>query len=162
MRLKRSSQTFLNTQTIPSLNLYNVVSQPVIACSWQKKSDISIQIVIIHISINELIKINLHIQFHWQLETTYSCFWLVNIFFAEIWYFINVRNRNDKNTHFMMKNKIKMPKKYMKALSNIFYWTLPTDSWCNMLQTLERPKKYIGFILSDEHTFHITWREERL
>ena len=51
-----------------------------------------------------------------------------------------------------MKNNKKLPKKYMKALTNIFIMNSPTDSSCNMLQTLERRKKYIGFILSDEHT----------
>ena len=51
-----------------------------------------------------------------------------------------------------MKNNKKMPKTYMKALSNIFLWTHRTDPWCNMLQTLERRIKYIGIILSDELT----------
>ena len=45
-----------------------------------------------------------------------------------------------------------MPKKYIKELNNIFLWTCPTDPWYNMLQTLERRKKYIGDILSDERT----------
>ena len=31
------------------------------------------------------------------------------------------RNENDKNTKFVMKNNKKMPKKYIKVLSNIFY-----------------------------------------
>ena len=44
------------------------------------------------------------------------------------------------------------PIKYLKEWSNIFLRTLPTDSWCNMLQTLERRINYIGVILSDEHT----------
>ena len=51
-----------------------------------------------------------------------------------------------------MKNNKKMPKTYMKALSNIFLWTHRTDPWWNMLQTLERRIKYIGIILSDELT----------
>ena len=51
-----------------------------------------------------------------------------------------------------MKNNKKMPKKYVKVLSNIFLWTSHTDPWCDMLQTLERRRKYIGVILSDEHT----------
>ena len=51
-----------------------------------------------------------------------------------------------------MKNSKKMPKKYIKVLSNIFLWTSHTDPWSNMLQTLERRRKYIGVILSDEHT----------
>ena len=38
------------------------------------------------------------------------------------------------------------------TLSNIFLWTSHTDPWCSMLQTLERWRKYIGVILSDEHT----------
>ena len=42
--------------------------------------------------------------------------------------------------------------KHIKVLRNIFLWTHPTDPWCNMLQTLERRRKYIGVILSDEHT----------
>ena len=52
----------------------------------------------------------------------------------------------------MMKNKTKMPKKYMKTLSNIFLWTRPTDPLCNMLQNLKKRRKYIGVILSDENT----------
>ena len=55
-------------------------------------------------------------------------------------------------TNFTMKNNKKMPKKYMKALSNIILRTHRTDPWCNMLQTLERPIKHIGIILSDELT----------
>ena len=42
----------------------------------------------------------------------------------------------------MVKKQKKMSKKYMKALSNIFLRTLPTDPRCNMLQTLERQKIY--------------------
>ena len=49
-----------------------------------------------------------------------------------------------------MKNNKKTPKKYRRALSNILLWSYPTDPWCNMLQTLERRRKYIGVILSDE------------
>ena len=41
---------------------------------------------------------------------------------------------------------------YHTSLSKIFIWTVPTDPWCNMLKTLERQRKYIGIILSDEHT----------
>ena len=52
----------------------------------------------------------------------------------------------------MMRNSKKNSKKYMKALSNIFLWTRHTHQWCNMLQTLERRRKYIGAILPDEHT----------
>ena len=33
-----------------------------------------------------------------------------------------------------------------------FLWTRPTDPWCNMLQTLEKRRKYIGIILSNEHS----------
>ena len=43
-----------------------------------------------------------------------------------------------------------MSKKYKKVLSNFFLWTSHTG---NMLQTLERRRKYIGVILPDEHTF---------
>ena len=57
-----------------------------------------------------------------------------------------------KNTNFMIKNNNKQPKKYLKALSNIFLRTCHTDPWCNMLQTLERQRKYIGDILSNKHT----------
>ena len=45
-----------------------------------------------------------------------------------------------------------MLKKYLKVLGNIFLWTSHTDPWCDMLQTLEKGRKYIGVILSDEHT----------
>ena len=51
-----------------------------------------------------------------------------------------------------MKNNKKLPQKYINTLSNIVLWTHPTDPWCNMLQTLERRRKYIGVILSDEDT----------
>ena len=51
-----------------------------------------------------------------------------------------------------MKNNKKIPKKYIKVLSNIFLWTSHTDPWCNMLQTVKRQRKYISVILSDEHT----------
>ena len=46
-----------------------------------------------------------------------------------------------------------MPKKYINVLRNIFLWTRPIHPWCNMLQTLEKRRKYIGINLSDEHTF---------
>ena len=55
-----------------------------------------------------------------------------------------------------MKNNKNMPKKYVKVLSNIFLWISHTDPWCSMLQTLERRRKYIGVILSDEHTKYST------
>ena len=50
-----------------------------------------------------------------------------------------------------------MKKKKKKALSNIFLWTFPADQWCNMLQTLEIRRKYIGIILSAEHTLRQKW-----
>ena len=53
-----------------------------------------------------------------------------------------------------MKNNKKMLKKYIKALSNIFLWTRPTNQWQNMLQTLESQRKNIGYLLSDEHTLY--------
>ena len=53
-----------------------------------------------------------------------------------------------------MKNNKKMLKKYIKALSNIFLWTRPTNQWQNMLQILERQRKNIGDVLSDEHTLY--------
>ena len=81
-----------------------------------------------------------NIQFCWQLETTNSRFWLVNIL---LWYFIRKRNENDKNTNFVMKNKKKMPKKYIKVLSNIFLWTSHTDLWCNMSK-LHRDRENIS------------------
>ena len=54
--------------------------------------------------------------------------------------------------HRFCHEKQKMPKKYITALSSIFLWTRPTDPWCNIFQTLERRRKYIVIILSDEHT----------
>ena len=45
------------------------------------------------------------------------------------------KNENDKKTNFMMKSNKKMPKNVYKAL---LLWNRPTESWCNMLQTLER------------------------
>ena len=50
----------------------------------------------------------------------------------------------------MMKNSKKMSKKYMKALSNQVRVRLGQVRL--MLQTLQRRRKYIGAILSDEHT----------
>ena len=50
------------------------------------------------------------------------------------------------------KHKFYDEKQQKKALSNIFLWTRHTDPWCNMLQTLERRRKHIGAIFSDEHT----------
>ena len=95
---------------------------------------------------------DISIQFRWQLETTNSGFWVVNVLLRKFNTLPEKRNENDKNTNFVMKNNKKMPKKYIKVLSNIFLWTSHTDPWCNMLQTLERWRKYIGVILSDEHT----------
>ena len=43
----------------------------------------------------------------------------------------------------------------MKVLSNIFSMKSPTDLWCNMLQTLQKQKKYIGIVLKDKHTIYI-------
>ena len=57
---------------------------------------------------------NTFTEFHWQLETTNSRFWLVNIL---LWKFDP------------------LSEKEMKVLSNIFSWTCcPTELWCNMLQ----------------------------
>ena len=53
-----------------------------------------------------------------------------------------------------MKNNNKMPKKYIKALSNIFLWTRHTDLWYNMLETLERRRKYVAVILSIETHYY--------
>ena len=50
----------------------------------------------------------------------------------------------------MMKNSKKMSKKYMKALSNQVRVRLGQVRL--MLQTLQRRRKYIGAILSDEYT----------
>ena len=71
------------------------------------------------------------IQFHWQLETTNSRFWLVNILLPKF----------DTSS-----------KKVMKIIKTQVLSTLPIDELCNMLQTLERGRKYIGAILSDGHT----------
>ena len=91
------------------------------------------------------------IQFRWQLETTKSRFWLVNVRLPK---FDTLSEKEMKmiKTHFVMKNNKNMPKKYIKILSNIFLWISHTDPWCNMLQTWERWRKYTGVILSDEHT----------
>ena len=56
------------------------------------------------------------------------------------------RDQNDKNTFYDEKEQ----KNYTKALIHIFFWTCPTDHQFNMLQPLERRRKYIGIILSDE------------
>ena len=45
----------------------------------------------------------------------------------------------------------KMPKKYIKLLSNISNIS-HTDPCCNMLQTLDGWRKTIGVILSEKHT----------
>ena len=75
-----------------------------------------------------------------QSETINSCFWLVNILLGKYEYFIKKRNENDKSTNFILINKKETPKKYKKALSNIFLWIRPTDLWCNRLQTSEIAK----------------------
>ena len=74
---------------------------------------------------------------------------------AEIWYFIKKSNENDKNKNFMMKNSTKNTNKVYESIRLHFLWTCPTDPWCNMLQTLERWRKYINVILSDKHTLNI-------
>ena len=51
-----------------------------------------------------------------------------------------------------------MPSKYIKVLSNIFLRNSHTDPRCNMLQTLERRRKYIGVISSDENTLWSQFR----
>ena len=40
----------------------------------------------------------------------------------------------------------------MKALKKVFLMTRPTETWCNILQTLQRRTKNNGTILPDEHT----------
>ena len=83
-----------------------------------------------------------NIQFHWQLETINSRFWLVNILLRKF-------DTSSKKEMKMIKTQIlwcktkkkKMPQKYINALSNIVLWTHPIDPWCNMLQTLEKTEK---------------------
>ena len=86
-------------------------------------------------------------QFRWQLETTNSRFWFVNILLRK---FDALSEKEMKmiNTNFVMKNNKKMPKKHIKVLNNIFLWTS---------HTVERWKKYIRVILSDEHTHMPSW-----
>ena len=95
-----------------------------------------------------------YIQFHRKLETTNSRFWLVNILLLK---FDTLSKKEMKmiKTQILWWWKTTRKKNFIKALSNIFLWTPHTDPWCNMLQTLERRRKYIGVILSDEHTYHI-------
>ena len=81
------------------------------------------------------------LQFHWQLETANSHFWLVNILLRKFDTSSKKRIQNDKNTNFMIKKK-KLPKKYIKALSNIFYelTSLTRDVICFKFR---ETKKYI-------------------
>ena len=79
----------------------------------------------------------LSIQFHWQLETTNSRFWLINILLRKFDTLSEKEMKITKTQIMWWKNK-KMPKKFKKVLSNIFLWTGHTDPWCKMLQTLER------------------------
>ena len=51
-----------------------------------------------------------------------------------------------------MKNNKKMPKNIWKHKVTFFFWTRSIDPWCDMLQTLQNRRKYIGIILSDEHS----------
>ena len=88
------------------------------------------------------------IQFHWQLETINSRFWLLNILLRKFDISTKKEMKMTK-TDFMMKNNNnnKVPKKYIKTLSNVFLWTLLTAPWCNMLHTLDRRRKLVSFCL---------------
>ena len=94
-----------------------------------------------------------HIQFHWKFETTNSRFWLVMIQLRKF-------DTSSKKEIKMIKTQIlwgkttTKAKKYIKALSNIFYELAPLTR-DDILQTLERKRKHIGVILSDEHTQYI-------
>ena len=92
------------------------------------------------------------IQFRWQFENTNSRFWLVNTLLRK---FETLSKKEIK----MIKTQIlwwKTTKKYQKSIYKhivaFFTQTRPTEPWCNMLRTLERQRKYICAILSDEHT----------
>ena len=103
----------------------------------------------------------LFIQFHWQLETVNSCFWFANLLFWKfdtspkkeikmiktqiLWWKITKQTNKQKN-------KQKRQKSIWKHWVTFLLWTRSTDPWCNMLWILEKRKKYIGFILSGEHT----------
>ena len=41
----------------------------------------------------------------------------------------------------------------MEALSNNILWTRSIGPWCNILQILQRRRKYIRIILPEEHPF---------
>ena len=64
-----------------------------------------------------------------------------------------------------MKNKKKKKKTQKSMFKHIVaFFTLNspplTRAWCNMLQTLERRRKYIGAILSDEHSSRFQQSQE--
>ena len=69
-----------------------------------------------------------------------------------IWYPRVFYNEKQKQTNKKKQQEKKCRKKYMKAKELLFLSTHPTDPWCNMLQTLQRRRKYISIILSNERT----------
>ena len=77
-------------------------------------------------------------QFCWQLESTSSCFWLVNILLRKFDTSSNKKVKMIKRQNLWWKTPKKMPKSEWKHYVEYLFWTRPADRWCNMLQTLER------------------------
>ena len=73
-------------------------------------------------------------QFHWQLETTNSRFWLVNILLRK--FDTSSKRKKMITTNFMMKNNKDMSKKNIKVLNSFFFMDSPIDRWWNILQTV--------------------------
>ena len=87
-----------------------------------------------------------YIQSRWQLETPNWCFWLVNILLRKTDTSLKKEMKTIITLILWSKTTKNMPKKVYESKRIIFLWTHV------MLQTLERRKKYIGIILSDEYT----------
>ena len=99
-----------------------------------------------------------NIQFHWHWKPPIQVSdWLICCCGNLMLYQKKKEMKMIKAQILWWKTAKKMSEKYMKVLRNIFLWTRHTDPWYNMLQTLERRIKYIGVILSDEHTPKHPW-----
>ena len=94
-----------------------------------------------------------YIQFHWRLESSNSIFQLVNILLLKFHTLSRKKIKLIKTRILWWKTKKRCQKSILKHLVTFLLWTRSTDPWCNMLQTRER-EKYIGFILSDEHSLY--------
>ena len=87
-------------------------------------------------------KMESSVQNHWQFLTTNTYFWLL-IFYVKIWYFIKKRNVTEKNPNVKdEKQQNNVKKVYGNIQYHSLFWTHSTNQWCNMIQILERWRKY--------------------